>query len=68
LRTASASITHGVALSQALQLGDDLAVELRVLEAEHDELNWPDGHGSASSIAEAPTVTQPDLAHIARMG
>jgi hypothetical protein len=34
-----------IALSQALQLGDDLTVEVRVLEAEHDELNWPDGHG-----------------------
>src|SRR5215208_2608391 len=41
---------HRVALLQALQFGDDVAVELWVLEAEHDELNRPDGHGPSSSI------------------
>ena len=35
---------HGVALAQALELLDDLAVELGVAEAEHDELNWSDCH------------------------
>ena len=34
----------GVALTQALELGDDLAAEVRVLESEHDELNWSDCH------------------------
>src|SRR4051794_3614959 len=37
---------HRVALPQALELGDDLAVELRMLEPEHDELYWSNGHGS----------------------
>src|SRR3954449_5544240 len=37
---------HRVALPQALELGDDLAVELRMLETEHDELYWANGHGS----------------------
>ena len=39
---------YGVGLSQALQLGDDLAVELRVLETEHDQLDRSDGHETAS--------------------
>ena len=30
---------HSLAVVQTLQLGDDLAVEVRVLEAEHEELN-----------------------------
>jgi hypothetical protein len=29
----------GVALAQPLELGDDLAVEVGLLEAQHDELN-----------------------------
>ncbi len=37
---------HGVALPELLELGDDLAVELWVLEAEHDQLHRPDGHGA----------------------
>ena len=44
---------HRVALLQALELGDDLAVELGVAEAEHDELNGPDGHGCSFSLREA---------------
>ena len=32
---------HGVAFPQALQLGDDLAVELRMVEAEHNECTGP---------------------------
>jgi hypothetical protein len=32
---------HRVALLQALELGDDLAVKLRMLEAQHDQLNGP---------------------------
>jgi hypothetical protein len=35
---------HGVALAQPLELGDDLAVELGVAEAENYELNWSDCH------------------------
>src|SRR3954451_12381215 len=37
---------HRVALPQALELGDDLAMELGMLEPEHDELYWSNGHGS----------------------
>src|SRR3954449_3945103 len=37
---------HGVALAQALELGDDLAVELRMLEPEHDQLHRSDSHRS----------------------
>ena len=42
---------HRVAFPQALQLGDDLAVKLRVLEPEHDELNRSNGHFSPSGRA-----------------
>ena len=69
LCTASASITRTVSLSlQALQLGDDLAVELRVLEAEHDELNRSDGHGPPPRSRVALTVTSHAQRRIARMG
>src|SRR4051794_40231609 len=34
----------GVALAELLELADDLAVEVRVTEAQDDELNWSDGH------------------------
>jgi hypothetical protein len=34
----------GVAVAQPLQLGDDLAVEVRVVEAQDDELHRSDGH------------------------
>ncbi len=37
--------TDRVVGPQALQLGDDLPVELRMLEAEHDQLHRSDGHG-----------------------
>ncbi len=40
----------GVALAQALELGDDLAVELGVLEAQHDQLDRSDGHLSSSLV------------------
>jgi hypothetical protein len=30
---------YGVALAQPLELGDDLAVEIGLLEAQHDELD-----------------------------
>ena len=40
---------HGVALTQPFELGDDLAVELRVAEAENNELNWSDCHASPFS-------------------
>ena len=39
---------HGVALAQALELLDDLAVEVGVLEAQHDQLDGSDGHVSSS--------------------
>ena len=32
----------GVALAELLELLDDLPVEVRVLESEHDELDWPE--------------------------
>ena len=35
----SVDYAHRLAVVQTLQLGDDLAVEVRVLEAEHEELN-----------------------------
>jgi hypothetical protein len=35
---------HGVALTQSLELGDDLAVELGLLEAQHDGLDGSDRH------------------------
>ena len=35
---------HGVALAQPLELGDDLAVEVGVLESQHDQLNRSDRH------------------------
>ena len=35
---------HRVALAQPLELGDDLAVEVGVLEAQHDQLNRSDRH------------------------
>ena len=34
----------GVARAQPLQLLDDLAVELGVVEPEDDQLNWSNGH------------------------
>ena len=37
---------HRVALTQALELGDGLAVELRMLEAEHNQLHRADSHRS----------------------
>src|SRR4051794_34916006 len=42
---------HRAARLQTLQLGDDLTVKLRVLEAEHNELNRPYCHVCVSSIA-----------------
>jgi hypothetical protein len=39
----TADHAHRVALTQALELGDDLAVELRMLATEHNQLHlrWP---------------------------
>jgi len=37
---------HGVALAQPFELGDDLAVELGMTEAENNELNRSDCHVS----------------------
>jgi hypothetical protein len=42
---------HRVALLQALELGDDLAVKLRVAEPQHDELNGTDRHGCSFVVA-----------------
>jgi hypothetical protein len=49
---------HRVALPQLLQLGDDLAVELRVVEPEDYELNRSDCHALSflpSLITAAPS-------------
>ena len=35
---------YRITLPQPLQLGDDLAVEVGVAEAEHDQLHRSDGH------------------------
>ena len=35
---------HRVVLAEPLKLLDDLSVEIRVLEAEHEELDWSDRH------------------------
>jgi len=40
---------YRVRLSQPFELGDDFAVELGVLEPEHDELDRSDGHGRPPS-------------------
>ena len=39
----------GVALAQALELGDDLAVEIRLLEAQHDQLDRANCHAFSPS-------------------
>jgi hypothetical protein len=36
---------HHVALPQAIELGDHLAVEVGVVEAQYEELNRPRSHG-----------------------
>jgi hypothetical protein len=41
---------HRIALAQPLELLDDLAVELGVLEAQHDQLHGSDGHAHSSLI------------------
>ena len=46
---------HRVAFAQPLQLGDDLAVELRVVEAQHDELNRSNCHVYDSFTEEEST-------------
>ena len=43
----------GVALAQPLELGDDLAVEFGVLEAEHDQLDGSDRHGCSPLVGLA---------------
>ena len=42
--------SYGVALSQPLQLGDDLPVKLGMSEAQHNELNGSDSHHISSLI------------------
>ena len=42
--------SHGVALPQPLQLGDDLPVKLGMVEAQHDELNGSNSHHISSLI------------------
>ena len=61
---------HRVALLQALELGDDLAVELGVAEAEHDELNGTDRHGCSFSLLElaTPMLARLQGADITRCG
>jgi hypothetical protein len=46
---------HGVARAQSLELGDDLAMEVGLVEAQHDELNGSDRHRflSFSRFADA---------------
>jgi hypothetical protein len=43
-----------VARPEPLQLGDDLAVELRVVESQHDELDWSDRHCRPSLRCRRP--------------
>ena len=61
---------HRVALLQALELGDDLAVELGMAEAQHDELNGTDRHGCSFSLRELATsmLARPRGAGITRCG
>ena len=42
--------TYGVALAQALELGDDLAVKIGLLEAQHDQLDGADCHAFSPSV------------------
>ena len=50
----------GVALAQPLELLDDLPVEVRVIEAEHDQLHWSDCHtGSPSMPGDGITPPRP---------
>ena len=51
---------HGVALAQPLELGDDLAVELGMAEAENYELNWSDCH-VVSLQSTVPWARSPSL-------
>ncbi len=45
---------HGVALTELLQLLDDLAVELRMLEPQHQQLNRSDRHLSSFVVFNSP--------------
>src|SRR5207237_233875 len=47
---------HRVALTQTLELGLDLPVELRVSESEHDQLHRPDCHIGSFSRWTGGTV------------
>ena len=57
---------HGVVLLQALELRDDLAVELGVLEAQHDQLDRSDGHACLLSLVQ--TIERRLSGRIIRMG
>ena len=52
LWTASASITRTVSLSQPFQLLDDLTVEVRLAEAEHEQLYRANSHISIPSVVD----------------
>ena len=53
-----------VALAEPLELGDDLAVEVRVLEAQHDQLNGSNRHLCTPFIGASSSLDHFDgLAH-----
>ena len=49
---------HRVALAQALELLDDLAVELGMVEPEDDELDWSDGHLHSFRCSHGVSIPQ----------
>jgi hypothetical protein len=57
---------YGVALAQSLELGDDLAVEVGLLEAQHDQLNGSNRHCSLlqfglGAAGSSPAALRPRL-------
>jgi hypothetical protein len=55
LNAARASITpDGVAFPGSFQLGDDLALEVRVWESQHDELHGASGHVELQTTRRKP--------------
>src|SRR5262245_30280981 len=48
---------HGVALAELLQLFENLTVEVRVLEADHEQLNRSDGHLSVPPFVGRAVIT-----------
>ena len=64
-----------VALAEPFEFGDDLAVEVRLAESQHDELYRPDGHETPPLLADLARlsggwrcITQPATAASAWMG